>query len=91
MANFCHIPLAAVLLVGMIAPVSAQPAAAPAGSQPAAEKPKSDEKICQKIELVGSRLAVKKVCMTRAEWADRQLTDRQDLEKVQVQRGMKGE
>jgi hypothetical protein len=33
---------------------------------------------------------VKRVCKTRAEWADFQLQERQQIEKVQVQRHMPG-
>jgi hypothetical protein len=43
--------------------------------------------VCEKIEVVGSRLAVKKVCMTRAEWAEQQRNDRQEVERAQTQRG----
>ena len=82
---------AAALMVGMTAPASAQttPAQAPA----ATEKPKTnaDEIVCEKKETTGSRIGAKKVCMTRAQWADRQLQDRQELDRVQIQRGTKGE
>jgi hypothetical protein len=47
--------------------------------------------ICEKQEVIGSRLARKKVCHTRAEWADLKLQDRQELERAQTRRGMKGE
>lgn len=79
--------LAATLALGLSAPAFAQaPVAAPTT---AAQNP--NEIVCQKQEETGSRLAKKKVCMTRAEWADRQLQDRQELERAQTRRGMKGE
>jgi len=31
------------------------------------------------------------VCKTRAQWADQRLQDRQDVEKVQTQRGIAGD
>ena len=40
--------------------------------------------VCQKESVVGSRLATRRVCMTRHEWLERQSTDRQDTEKAQV-------
>jgi hypothetical protein len=51
----------------------------------------SNEIVCQKQEVTGSRLGVKRICMTRSEWADRRMQDRQELERVQVQRGAKSE
>ena len=53
--------------------------------------PDMNEVVCERQEVTGSRLARKKVCMTRAQWAALRLEDRQAVEKVQVQRGMKGQ
>ena len=49
-----------------------------------------NERICQTQDVTGSRLGKKRVCKTRAEWADFQLQERQQVEKVQVQRHMPG-
>lgn len=86
----------AVFLITAIAvpPCFAQAPAAPSqASPPATNGPKggSNEMICQKIEVIGSRLGYKKVCMTRAQWADQQLQDRQATEKTQIQRTMPGQ
>lgn len=43
-----------------------------------------NERICEKITPVGSRLATKRFCGTRAEWADRKLQDKQALERAQL-------
>ncbi len=51
--------------------------------------PDPNEIVCEKQEVLGSRLATRRVCRTRAEWADLRLQDRQDIEKIQVQRGLK--
>ena len=40
----------------------------------------SNEKICQSVPEIGSRLAKKRICATRAEWADRRAQDRADAE-----------
>jgi invasion protein IalB len=86
---------ATALLTGMAAPALAEaPAASSSHAQPATTGTVAgdpNEVVCQKQESTGSRLARKKVCMTRAQWADRQLQDRQEIEKVQTQRGMKSE
>ena len=63
----------------------AMPAAAQGETpRPAKKKGDPNEIVCEKQEVLGSRLAAKRVCMTRAEWdqqrqADRQLIDRSQL------------
>jgi hypothetical protein len=47
-----------------------------------------NEMVCEKQAVPGSRLVAARVCHTRAEWADLKGQDRQELERVQVQRGM---
>ena len=83
--------LAAAISLGTAAPVLAQVAAP---SKPVTkDKPSDDlnEVVCERQESTGSRIASKRVCMTRSQWADRRLQDRQELERVQIQRGSKGE
>jgi invasion protein IalB len=87
---FCALPVLAAI---MVTPSLAQ-ASGSASNQPAAEKPTAgspNEVVCQKLEVTGTRLAQKRVCKTRAQWADQKLQDRMEVEKVQVQRGMKAE
>jgi len=62
-----------------------QTTAAPASQAKKAHDP--NEIVCQKIEVIGSRLATKRVCQTRAEWAEQQRQSRMDTEKAQMQRG----
>ena len=77
---------ASVSVALIAAPAIAQaPAAAPAQTQTTA-KNDPNEKICVKEESTGSRLGAKRICMTRAEWADRKLQDQQELTRVQTQR-----
>jgi invasion protein IalB len=86
--------IALALLAGVAAPAAAQTAnanAAPAQAAPVRSGPDPNEVICEKQEVLGSRLASRKVCHTRAEWADLKLQDRQELERAQTRRGMKGE
>jgi hypothetical protein len=59
----------------------------PAPTAPAQGKPKAGdpgEIICQKLEVIGSRLAVKKYCLTRSQWESSRLQDRQFVEKIQA-------
>ena len=59
-------------------------------SQPAVEsKPISDpdKVVCKRLNQTGSRLASTKVCMTRAQWADRQRQDQKEIEKMQANMG----
>ena len=55
-----------------------------------AEDKKSDDKdpnrmVCEKQEVVGSRLGTKRVCMTAAEWAAKRREERQMIDRSQVQ------
>ena len=62
----------------------------------AAEEKKADKNdpnrmICEKQEVLGSRVATKKICMTAAQWEDRRREDREAIEKGQKQaRGPSG-
>jgi hypothetical protein len=53
------------------------------------EQPKSktsrdpNEKVCETIKPLGSRLTTKLVCATRAEWAEARKQDREEIEKAQ--------
>jgi len=47
-----------------------------------------NEVVCEKQEVTGSRLAHRKVCMTRAQWQDARRQDRAATEKAQTERGM---
>ena len=51
----------------------------------AAEDP--NQIVCEKQEVIGSRIATKRVCMTRGQWAEQRRNDRMEIEKVQTQRG----
>ena len=50
-----------------------------------------NEVVCEKQQELGSRVAMKRICMTRAEWAERRRLDRSEIEKAQTNRGIKGE
>jgi hypothetical protein len=65
---------------------AATPAQAIAGEKKAPQVAGEDpnEKVCENITAIGSRLSKKRVCATRAEWADRKLQDRQAVEKAQT-------
>lgn len=85
--------LATALAIGLAPPALAQaPAASPPPAAGGTGNPSDpNELICERQEVLGSRLAKRKVCLTRAQWAERRLQDRQEIERVQVQRGVKGE
>lgn len=50
-----------------------------------------NQKICQVITPVGSRLTTRKICATRAEWEEKKRQDREATEKAQTQRCLTGE
>lgn len=67
--------------------IHAQGAVSTAQPSAVAKKSDSNQIVCEKQKVPGSRLASAKVCKTRAEWADLRLQDRMDLERAQTQRG----
>ena len=84
--------LAAIIAASICAPpamADTPPASNPNTKQSRGVDP--NEVICQRQEVVGSRLQKRRVCMTRAQWADLQLQDRQAIEKAQTMQGMKGD
>lgn len=61
-----------------------------ASAASAADDKKADTKdpnrvICEKQEVVGSRLQAKRVCMTAAEWATKRREERQMIDRAQTQ------
>lgn len=85
-----RLSLALAIAAGLATPALAGESA-PASSAPAASGPNPNEIICEKQQQTGSRLVARKVCKTRAQWADQQLQDRQEVERVQTRRGARGE
>lgn len=62
------------------------PAASPVAAQDQ-NKPGYDpnEKVCENVTAIGSRLAKKRICATRAEWAERNRLDREAVAQAQKQ------
>jgi hypothetical protein len=72
------------------APAAADPGAVDARGQPGAVLgPNPNEIVCEKTEVLGTRIATNRVCMTRAQWAARRQGDRESVERAQTQRGCK--
>jgi hypothetical protein len=55
----------------------------PSSSQRPAADP--NQKICEDLTVIGSRLARKRICATRAEWEQKRRDDREATEKAQTQ------
>ena len=74
----------------LIAGLALLPAVASAESKKVDDKDPS-RMVCEKQEVVGSRLGTKRVCMTAAEWAAKRRDERQMIDRSQVQqRGPNG-
>jgi hypothetical protein len=43
-----------------------------------------NEVVCQRIQVLGSRLSYGRICKTRAQWAVERQADRMDIEKAQL-------
>lgn len=64
-------------------------AVAGVAEQPADKPPKGkdpNEKVCETQEVLGSRLATRRVCATRAEWEERRQRERDMVDRTQTQR-----
>lgn len=66
-----------VLQLVLVAGFTVQ-AAMPAFAESGSVKPTKDpnQVVCEKQEVLGSRLAVRRVCMTRAQWAEQRRAER---------------
>jgi invasion protein IalB len=85
--------LAAILTVsGFCIPAVASAQTAPAPATARAPAPAdANEIVCEKQRKMGTRLVTRRVCLTRAQWAELRREDRSMVEQAQAQRGMKGE
>ena len=84
----------AAAVAGLLASAPSAAQTAPAGAAAATSQKAADnanEVVCERQAVTGSRVASRRICMTRAQWADLKLQDRQEVEKAQTRRGMKGE
>ena len=81
------ITTAASLLIGTV-PAFAQGTQPAQQQQPAKPAKDPNEIVCEKQEVIGTRLASQKVCKTRAEWAEERRASRMDLDKVQTRRDL---
>lgn len=66
---------AKLILVGAITAIAAAPHAYAKDEPKDAKDP--NEIVCEKQTVLGSRLAKRKVCATRAEWAEKRRLDKQ--------------
>jgi hypothetical protein len=73
----------AALLVSSAGAASQEPRA----SAPKKKRPDASDLICERVTVVGSRLSVKKVCMTRLEWEEKKTLDREFIDRVQFPMG----
>ena len=67
----------------LVALAMAGTAPAEAVASPPANTTDPNEKICEDIVPLGSRLAKKRVCATRAEWDERRRLDREAVSQAQ--------
>src|SRR5438309_9654205 len=73
--------LAAVTWAGCSSLAAAEPDQQP--SQTARPKLDPNQRICEDVTQVGSRLATKRICATRAEWAEKRKQDRDTVDEAQ--------
>jgi hypothetical protein len=74
------------ILIGL----AAVAAIAPAVSAAPAKKADGDKVICRTVPEIGSRLAEKRVCLTREQWRQQKDIERQNLDKIRIRTGPDG-
>ena len=80
-----RLAMLAIALTVPAAPSAAQTPPSSPTADPSENAGDPNEKICESLSMIGSRLSKKRVCATRAEWADRRQQDRRDGEAIQRQ------
>jgi hypothetical protein len=65
-------------------------AAAPAFAGAAPKKADGQKVICREVGEIGSRLATKRVCLTRDQWRMQKDMQQQDLDKIRIRTGPGG-
>ena len=76
-----------MLLLAALFLVAAADQSATASAAPAANAPDPQKLICKNITQTGSRLSSNRMCMTRAEWDERQRQAQKDLRQMQGNMG----
>ena len=76
--------LVALAIAATIPATAAAPAHTQSQSTTANDR---NEKVCENISVIGSRLAKKRVCATRAEWEEQRRQDRLAVDQIQKQIG----
>ena len=74
------LPLAAITFSS---PIYARPADQQEQSKKKARDP--NETVCETEDVLGSRLATRRVCMTRAQWAEKRRAERALVDRSQTQ------
>jgi hypothetical protein len=75
--------LAPAALVALCFAAPAFAAGDETNSQQAENDDSKSQVVCQVQRVTGSRLAAKRVCLTREQWADQRRQQRQDLQRAQ--------
>jgi len=76
---------AAALMTSAVVATPALSQVAPAQQQ-SAKTLDPNEVVCEKQQEIGSRIASKRVCKTRAQWAEQRRVDRLEIDRVQTRR-----
>ena len=76
----------AAVVLGTSAPAFAQ--STQPSQQPAKPARDPNEIVCERQQELGSRIASQRICKTRAEWAEERRSQRQDVDKAQMQRDL---
>lgn len=68
----------------LLAAFGAATVAAPLSAEQSSPVKDPNEKICENQTVIGSRLAKRRVCATRSEWAEKRRLDREATDRAQM-------
>ena len=77
----------AILSVALVAAAFPAMAAAPQSADSDIKDP--NRKVCETVEVTGSRLGGHRVCMTAQQWEDQRRAQREDVQRAQQNSGIK--
>lgn len=72
----------AALALTAASPAVAQTTTSPSTPAPTAKVKDPNRKICEKVERIGSRLAVDRICMTATQWEEHRREQRDHIERI---------
>lgn len=80
--------IVSAILVSATAAIAQAPTETP--STQTVDQSDQDQVVCRRVEQIGSRISARRVCRTRAQWAEEQDESRKVIERIQSMKPLTG-